>query len=431
MIRGLEPAAQLRGNPMLDARKMRARLAETWATLVQTRADRTSSEAIATTAAADAPVIWLVGKVQAGKSSIVQAITGSSEAEVGSGFRPCTRSARVFDFPVEAPIVRFLDTRGLGEVGYDPTEDLAILEDKAHLLLVVMRAMDHHQSSIIEAVSEIRRRHPDWPIVVAQTCLHDAYEGDAGHVLPYPFGTQRKDTLRAPDGLRRSLAHQRRAFESIGGNGPIVFVPIDFTQAEDGFEPRLYGFDALAKAILAAAPKRVGAMLEEMKAASRDKSAREALPLILGHAAVAAAADAVPLAGAVAAPGVQARMLYALAAKRGVPWDRRTLAEFGGCLGAGILTGLVARFGVRQLVKLIPVYGQTVGSAAAAAASSATTYALGRAAIVFIDRRQNGTPDPEAVAAEFHSALATAFGAARASVPDNAGREGERHDGAQ
>ena len=34
----------------------------------------------------------------------------------------------------------------------------------------------------------------------------------------------------------------------------------------------------------------------------------------------------------------------------------------------------------RQLVKLIPVYGQTAGAAAAAAASFAATYALGKAA---------------------------------------------------
>ena len=66
-----------------------------------------------------APVVWLLGKVQSGKTSIIREPTQSSDAEIGSGFRACTKTARVFDFPSEAPIIRFLDTRGLGEVAYD------------------------------------------------------------------------------------------------------------------------------------------------------------------------------------------------------------------------------------------------------------------------------------------------------------------------
>ncbi len=34
------------------------------------------------------PVIWLLGKTQAGKTAIVQALTGSPLTEIGSGFRP-------------------------------------------------------------------------------------------------------------------------------------------------------------------------------------------------------------------------------------------------------------------------------------------------------------------------------------------------------
>ena len=72
-----------------------------------------------------APVVWLLGKVQSGKTSIIRTLTQTSTAEIGSGFAPCTRTSRVFDFPAEAPIIRFLDTRGLGEVAYDPAEDIA------------------------------------------------------------------------------------------------------------------------------------------------------------------------------------------------------------------------------------------------------------------------------------------------------------------
>src|SRR5690606_40968696 len=65
-----------------------------------------------------------LGKVQSGKTSIVRALTGCTDAEIGTGYAPCTRTSRVFDFPPEAPVIRFLDTRGLGEARYDPTEDL-------------------------------------------------------------------------------------------------------------------------------------------------------------------------------------------------------------------------------------------------------------------------------------------------------------------
>ena len=41
-----------------------------------------------------------------------------------------------------------------------------------------------------------------------------------------------------------------------------------------------------------------------------------------------------------------------------------SLLAFAGCLGGGILVRLLAGFGIRQVVKLIPVYGQTAGAAA-------------------------------------------------------------------
>ena len=137
-----------------------------------------------------APVVWLLGKVQSGKTSIIRELTQATDAEIGSGFRACTKTARVFDFPAEAPIIRFLDTRGLGEVAYDPSEDIAFCEGRSHLILAVVKALDCRAAGGARRHARgAGRRHPDWPVVVAQTSLHEAYPPGAGHVLPYPFGS--------------------------------------------------------------------------------------------------------------------------------------------------------------------------------------------------------------------------------------------------
>jgi len=49
------------------------------------------------------PVIWLLGKAQSGKTSVIRALTGSSRAEIGNGFQACTATASFYDFPQEAP----------------------------------------------------------------------------------------------------------------------------------------------------------------------------------------------------------------------------------------------------------------------------------------------------------------------------------------
>ena len=146
-----------------------------------------SSAPIADKARQFAPVVWLVGKVQSGKTSIIRALTQATDAEIGAGFRACTRTARVFDFPDEAPIIRFLDTRGLGEAGYDPTADIAFCEGRAHLMLAVVKALDSEQHALLEVIGQTRQRYPDWPLVVAQTSLHEAYPPGTGHTLPYPY----------------------------------------------------------------------------------------------------------------------------------------------------------------------------------------------------------------------------------------------------
>ena len=94
---------------------------------------------------------------------------------VGSGFRPCTRTSRQFQFPTpEAPLLSFLDTRGVDEPGYDPAEDIAAFDPVAHLVIVTAKATDFAQGNIRAALEPIRRASPSRPVVLAVTCLHEA-----------------------------------------------------------------------------------------------------------------------------------------------------------------------------------------------------------------------------------------------------------------
>src|SRR5512137_2976282 len=73
---------------------------------------------------APVPVIWLFGKTGSGKTSLVKYLTGAERAEIGCGYKPQTQRSEHFDFPsADSPLVRFIDTRGLGESRYDPAED--------------------------------------------------------------------------------------------------------------------------------------------------------------------------------------------------------------------------------------------------------------------------------------------------------------------
>ena len=360
----------------------------------------------------DPPLLWLLGPTQAGKTAIVQALTGSTRAEIGSGFRPCTRHARIYDFPESVPVVRFLDTRGLGEVDYDPADDLVTCERQAHQLIVVARVADTRPEPLLKALTAVRRRHPDWPIVFAQTCLHERYpEPSDSHTRPYPFD-QLGWTERVPPELVRAIQAQRQALADLPGNAPVYWVPIDFTQAQDGFEPVDYGLESLWTALETAA----GLGLEQRLATNPEISSaftRASHPQIVGYSLATAAVGAVPLVDLAAVPALQARLLQVLAAIYGQPWQRRTVAEFFGLLGGGFAIGYGLRAAGRSLAKLIPGWGQTAGALWAAGSSAAVTFALGKTAELYLLKRARG----QAVdAAELRAAWSQALAEGRGLV---------------
>ncbi len=331
------------------------------------------------------PVFWLLGKTQAGKTSLIHALTGDDSAIIGNGFQACTQRSHFYDFPSAShPILRFLDTRGLGESAYDPAEDLAWCAHQAQLLIVVLKATDMNQLDVLNTVKTIHAKHSHWPIIVVQTTLHEAYPTlNCPHILPYPY----QDTAlpaTVPHALTQALAHQRAWFKGL----PVHFVPVDFTLPEDGFEPVNYGLEALWDTIESVLPIGLLSLLRgsDLYKEWQDFYAQQAHPHCIGYALLNVGMGAIPLAGVALALAVQAKLFHSIASIYGLELTGRVYAEFTTLMGAGVLVGWLGR----ELLSLVPVYGWAV----AGVYSGAMTYALGQAFCVYLHGVKKGAlPD--------------------------------------
>jgi uncharacterized protein (DUF697 family) len=336
------------------------------------------------------PVFWLFGKTQSGKTSIIKYLTGASDAEVGEGFRPCTRYSREYLFPTaEAPVINFLDTRGVDEPGYDLIEDLNRFNSLAHVVIITIKVMDHAQENVLRHLRTIRAAQPTRPIILALTCLHEGYPQQQ-HPQPYPYhlhqpsgngqpdlsqlhlGPWSVDATAVPEALRRSLTEQYRRFEGLVDKA----VPIDLTRPEEGYAEPTYGGEALKHALLEVLPtafRQTLLTLDEANHTLQDLYTRRSLPHIFGYSTLAATAGAIPVPwlDLMILPGIQTQMIFHLARLYGQPLSGQRFLELASTLGMGVLM----RQAVREVVKFIPF----AGSVASGALAGASTFALGKA----------------------------------------------------
>ncbi|SKA83328.1 Uncharacterized conserved protein, DUF697 family [Thiothrix eikelboomii] len=326
------------------------------------------------------PTLWLLGKTGAGKSSLIQALTGDSKIDIGNGFQPCTKTAKVYDYPQDKALLRFLDTRGLSEADYDARDDIAACEDRSHALLIVMKADDPEQSDVLKALKQIRA------------------SGRINNYLVVHTGI-----LQVPDPIQRqqALAHNQAQVEAVLAK-PRPQVAVDF-MADD---PTISGVVALKQALMALLPILAQFSESLLNANQEEKNFEHLKKEVLWYAGAAAASDMLPAVGLVAVPSIQGKMLHSLANQYAVAWDKQRLTEFAAALGASFGVQYLTRLGLRQLAKLIPVYGQTIGTATAASLSFATTYALGRAASKYLYHQTQGeTVDASELQSLYEQAL--------------------------
>jgi len=355
------------------------------------------------------PLLGLLGKAGSGKTSIIRFLTGSDDAEIGAGFQPRTKFSRLFSFPDDqVPIVQFLDTRGLGEADYDATADIRDFDERAHLVVVTVRACDQATAELIEVLRQIRQANPIRPVLLALTCLHDLYPGKP-HPQPDPFaqaaGTQLiqrgnswrnrtgagavfTDRLRPlpeslPSEIRRALQAQLDRFATLVDD----YIVIDLTPEDDGFQPPAFGGERLKTALMDLLPRAYRQSLlrlTEVNRAFAEVHRRQAGAIILAHSSLAASAAAVPLPwlDIPLVLGIQSRLARKLAKLNHQQLDAQTLAAVSAAIGGR----LALRMGLRSALKVIP----WVGMAANAAATFAITYASGWSWHWYFEQRNQG-----------------------------------------
>jgi uncharacterized protein (DUF697 family) len=339
---------------------------------------------------APVPVFWLFGKTQSGKTSLIRFLTGAEDAEIGHGFKPMTRFSREYDFPSEeAPLLTFLDTRGLDEPGYDSKEDIERFHDLTHVVIVTVRVTDHAQEHVLEHLRRIRQDRPARPVVLVLTCLHEAYPQQQ-HPQTYPFTRENVHGEGPPSevhaDLWRCIVEQRRRFAEVADR----IVPVDLTRPEEGFHESNYGgafLQATLRDLLPAAYQQTFERVEELIAKYQDNFARPALPYILGYSTLAATAGGFPIpwVNLLILPALQMRMVEKLAEVYSTPQSAARFLESA----AGI--GLTRQQAIREFAKLLP----GVGTLAGAALAGRATYALGQAFCYFHSTSVNGhVPNP-------------------------------------
>ena len=310
------------------------------------------------------PTLWLLGKTGAGKSSLIQAITGDPRIVIGNGFQPCTRTAQAYDFPQDKPLLRFMDTRGLSEAGYDASEDIAACENRSHALVVLMKVDDPEQGDVLQALRQIHASGRIQHMIVVHT----------GMLL-----------LEDKPQRQQAIAYNQQQVEAVWGN-TVTSVVVDFI----GEEGNPIGLEPLRHVLAETLPIIAQMQQERAYTDKEHESFAQVRHEVLWYAGASAAADTIPIAGWVAVPAIQGKMLHSLANQYGLTWNKQLIYSLIATLGTGFTLRYAARLGATQLLELIPVYGQTVGAATAASFSFLTTYAFGRVAAKYFYHRCRG-----------------------------------------
>ena len=334
----------------------------------------------------------LIGKPQAGKSSIVRGLTGVSAEIVGQGFRPHTQNTEIYAYPSEdLPLLIFTDTVGLGDIDKNTQNIIGELEcelkqetQRARILILTVKISDFATDTLQQIAEQLRQNYPNIPCLLAVTCLHEVYPGDVSDHPEYPPTYVE---------IERAFKTLQQDFRDICDRAIII----DFTLEEDGFNPTFYGLsaltDVLAELLPEAESKTIYQLLDsnvgdELGNLYRDTARR----YLLAFSTMAATLAAVPLP--FATMPILTALQISLVGLLGKLYGQTLSPSQAGGIASAIAGGFFAQAIGKELVKFIPGFGSVI----AASWAAAYTWSLGEGACVYFGDLMGGKkPDPNKI----------------------------------
>lgn len=345
----------------------------------------------------------LIGKPQAGKSSIVRGLTGVSAEIVGQGFRPYTQHTERYAYPSsDLPLLIFTDTVGLGDVKQETPviidELLGELQqenNRARILILTVKINDFATDTLRQVAQKLREQYPNIPCLLAVTCLHEVYPHPTDDHPTYPPEYEE---------LNRAFAAIQEDFHKLCNSS----VLIDFTLEEDGYHPVFYGLEAFRDGLADLLPEAEARTIHQLLDAEAGKQLGNIYRdvgrrYILSFTIMAATVAAVPLPFATM-PVLTALQVSMVGLLGNLYGQTLSPSQAGGVVSA-IGGGFVAQAVGRELVKFVPGFG----SAIAASWAAAYTWALGEGACVYFGDLMGGKkPDPQKIQAVMQEAFESA-----------------------
>ena len=334
----------------------------------------------------------LIGKPQAGKSSIVRGLTGVSAEIVGQGYRPHTQHTERYAYPnSDLPLLIFTDTVGLGDVNKDTQAiiqelvgDLQQESRSARVLILTVKINDFATDTLRQIAQQLRQKYPNIPCLLAVTCLHEVYTDATADHPAYPPDYEE---------VNRAFAAMQQAFTGLCDRA----VLIDFTLEEDGYTPVFYGLEVFRNSLADLLPEAEARAIYQLLDGETGKQIgnlyRDAgRHYMLAFSIMAATIEAVPLpfASMPVLTALQVSMVGLLGKLYG---QTLTRSQAGGVVSA-IAGGFLAQAVGRELIKFLPGFGSVI----AASWAAAYTWALGEGACVYFGDLMGGKkPDPQKI----------------------------------